>query len=72
MLTGPKRSKYLRAQMDLDRQTNGETEESERLGSCQQVFLVALVRFPNPLAFGSGLGERTPKKAIFQLRRPVV
>ena len=31
-----------------------------------------LVRFPNPLAFGSGLGERTPKKVIFQLRRPVV
>ena len=31
-----------------------------------------LVRFPNPLAFGSGLGERTLKKAIFQLRRPVV
>ena len=31
-----------------------------------------VVRFPNPLAFGSGLGERTPKKAIFQLRRPVV
>ena len=26
---------------------------------------VKLVRFPNPLAFGSGLGERTPKKAIF-------
>ena len=25
----------------------------------------AVVRFPNPLAFGSGLGERTPKKAIF-------
>ena len=24
-----------------------------------------IVRFPNPLAFGSGLGERTPKKAIF-------
>ena len=24
-----------------------------------------LVRFPNPLAFGSGLGERTPKKVVF-------
>ena len=34
--------------------------------------MVWLVRFPNPLAFGSGLGERTPKKVIFQLRRPVV
>ena len=32
---------------------------------------IPLVRFPNPLAFGSGLGERTPKKAIFQLWRSV-
>ena len=30
-----------------------------------------IVRVPNPLAFGSGLGERTPKKAIFQLWRSV-
>ena len=29
------------------------------------VIMLNLVRFPNPLAFGSGLGERTPKKAIF-------
>ena len=28
-----------------------------------------LVRFPNPLALGSGLGERTPKKQGFQLWR---
>ena len=28
-------------------------------------FTVWLVRFPNPLAFGSGLGERTPKKKVF-------
>ena len=26
-----------------------------------------LVRVPNPLALGSGLGERTPKKVGFQL-----
>ena len=26
-----------------------------------------LVRFPNPLDIGSGLGERTPKKVGFQL-----
>ena len=26
--------------------------------------LLGVVRFPNPLAFGSGLGERTPKKVI--------
>ena len=31
-----------------------------------------LVRFPNPLAFWSGLGERTRKKVTFQLWRPVV
>ena len=37
-----------------------------------ELFHSNLVRFPNPLAFGSGLGERTPKKAIFQLRRSVV
>ena len=34
-------------------------------------FDAPLVRFPNPLTFGSGLGERTPKKAIFQLWRSV-
>ena len=28
-------------------------------------FTVWLVRFPNPLTFGSGLGERTPKKVVF-------
>ena len=61
-----------------------ETESREPEGKpqkCVQKCLVSilnissdvrLVRFPNPLAFGSGLGERTPKKAIFQLRRPVV
>ena len=27
----------------------------------------AVVRFPNPLDIGSGLGERTPKKVGFQL-----
>ena len=43
-----------------------------KINMMQLVITVELVRFPNPLAFGSGLGERTPKKAIFQLRRPVV
>ena len=34
-------------------------------GDCNKFPWFFLVRFPNPLAFGSGLGERTPKKAIF-------
>ena len=39
--------------------------------NCQMFPLVTnlskstVVRFPNPLAFGSGLGERTPKKVVF-------
>ena len=33
--------------------------------------LLSLVRFPNPLAFGSGLGERTPKKVVFQLSESI-
>ena len=40
LLTGPKRCKYLRAQIDLDRQTSGQKEESEMLGNGQQVLLV--------------------------------
>ena len=40
LLTGPKRCKYLRAQMDFDRQTDGQIEEPEMLGNGQQVLLV--------------------------------
>ena len=42
LLTGPKRCKYLRAQIDLDRRRteNGQTEEPEMLGNGQQVILV--------------------------------
>ena len=40
-------------------------ESSDSLESYPHItrFPAELVRFPNPFAFGSGLGERTPKKA---------
>ena len=46
LLTGPKRCKYLRAQIDLDRRQtkNGQAEEPEMLGNGQQVVLVRLTK----------------------------
>ena len=44
LLTGPKRCKYLRAQIDLDRQTSRQKEESEMLGNGQQVLLVTYTK----------------------------
>ena len=66
--------------LNLGRKTDLVSSNGSNLESCLYLWLELirklsgphwLVRFPNPLAFGSGLGERTPKKAIFQLWRSV-
>ena len=47
----------------------GQKHHLEAFFNKANLGMSAVVRFPNPLAFGSGLGERTPKKEVFQVRR---